>query len=112
MKIKKNDVVKIIRGKNRGKKGKILKIFPKKKKIIIEGVNLSVKHVKPKKERETGQRIQFPAPMDISKVMLICPHCNKPVRVSYKIISKTGDKKRKKGRKKRRRKSETGYGEE
>jgi len=98
MKIKKNDSVKVIKGKDKGKKGKVLKVFPKEGKIIVEGINLLVKHVRPKKEREKGQRIQFPAAMDISKVMLVCPRCNKTTRVGYKVVPKTETKKRKKVR--------------
>jgi len=100
MKIKKGDLVKILKGKDRGKKGKILEVFAKERKVIVEGINLLVKHVKPRREREKGQRIQFPAPMDVSKVMLICPRCNKPTRVGYKIIYQQieGKKKRKKVR--------------
>jgi len=86
MRIKKGDKVKIIAGKDKGKEGKILKVFPEKRKVIVEGLNLLIKHVKPRRAGEKGQRIQFPAPLDISNVMLVCPKCNKPTRVGYKIL--------------------------
>lgn len=86
MKIKKGDKVKIIAGKDRGKEGKILQVLPDKKKVIVEGINLLIKHVKPRRAGEKGQRIQFPAPLSISNVMLVCPKCSKPVRVGYKIL--------------------------
>jgi len=86
MKIKKNDIIKVLIGKDKGKTGKVLKALPRQNKVIIEGINLLVKHVRPKKEREKGQTVRFPAPMDVSKVMLVCPHCNKPVRVGYKVL--------------------------
>lgn len=87
MKIKKGDIVLVISGKNKGKKGKILRAFPKERKILIEGVNLMKKHQKPRKTGEKGQIIQKPAPIDISNVKMICPKCNKAVRLGYKIVN-------------------------
>lgn len=86
MKIKKGDKVKIISGKDRGKEGKILQVLRDKNKVVVEGLNLLIKHVRPRRAGEKGQRIQFPAPLDISNVMLICPKCNKQIRVGYKIL--------------------------
>ena len=90
MKIKKGDTVLVVLGKNRRKKGKILKAFPKERKVLIEGVNLIKKHQKPKKTGEKGQIIEKPSPINISNVKLICSNCNKATRVGYKIV---GDKK-------------------
>jgi len=87
MKIKKDDTVLIISGKYRGKKGKVLRTFPKEKKILVEGVNLVKKHQKPRRTEEKGQIIELPKPIDISNAKLICPKCTKPTRVGYKIIS-------------------------
>jgi len=86
MKIKKGDTVLVILGKNRGKKGKILKAFPKERKVLIDGVNLIKKHQKPKKTGEKGQIIEKPSPINISNVKLICSKCNKTTRVGYKIV--------------------------
>ncbi len=86
MKIKKGDKVKIIAGKDKGKEGKVLQVMPDKEKVVVEGLNLLIKHVKPRRAGEKGQRIQFPAPFHISNVMLVCPKCNKPTRVGYKIL--------------------------
>lgn len=86
MKIKKNDKVKIIAGKDKGKEGKIIQILPKENLIVVEGLNLLVKHIKGAKERP-GQKIKFPCPLNASKVMLICPHCNKSVRVGFKSLN-------------------------
>jgi len=86
MKIKKGDIVLVISGKNKGKKGKILRAFPKESKVLIEGVNLMKKHQKPRKTGEKGQIIQKPAPIDISNVKMICPKCSKAVRLGYKIV--------------------------
>ena len=86
MKIRKGDTVKIMQGKDRGKKGKVLQVFIKSNKLTIEGLNLKIKHTRPKKEGEKGQTVQFPGLMNAGNVILICPKCNKPTRVGYKIL--------------------------
>lgn len=84
MKIKKGDTVVVISGKWRGKTGKVLKVFPKAMKAIVEGVNLVKKHQRPRREGEKGQIIEVSAPIFISKIKLICPHCKKAARVGFK----------------------------
>ena len=91
MKIKKNDTVLIIAGRDRNKKGKVIKVFPKKNKIVVEGVNILKKHTRPSKKNPKGGIVEFAAPIDVSNAMLICPHCNKPTRVG-KILLKDGTK--------------------
>ena len=91
MKIKRNDTVKILIGKDKGKTGKVLKVLQSSKskdknKVVIEGLNLRYKHVRPKRSGEKGQRIMFPFAINISNVALVCPKCNKPTRVSYKVL--------------------------
>jgi len=90
MKIHKGDTVLIISGKDRGKKGKVTKALPGEGKIVVEGVNLRKKHVKPKKSGEKGQIVAIPGPMDASNVKLICSKCGQAARIGYK---KEGDKK-------------------
>jgi large subunit ribosomal protein L24 len=85
MNIKKGDKVKILSGKDKGKTGKVIQIFNKKNRITVEGLNLLFKNMKPKKQGEKGQRIQFPAPIQVSNVILICTKCGKAVRVGYKV---------------------------
>lgn len=85
MKILKNDTVKITAGKDKGKNGKVLKVFPKKNKILIDGLNLFKKHVKPKKQNQKGEIILVPRPLDVSKVMIICSSCQKATRIGYRI---------------------------
>jgi len=85
MKIKKNDIVKMNNGKDKGKTGKVLTVFPADSKIMVEGLNLVKKHRRPRKEREKGQRIEMPRRVAVSSVMLVCPKCGKAVRVGYKI---------------------------
>lgn len=88
MKIKKEDTVQIIKGKDRGKKGKVLQIFNNENKLVVEDVNKLYKHLKQRKGKEKGERIEFNAPLSASNVMIVCSKCNKPVRVSYKIENK------------------------
>ena len=86
MKIKKDDKVIILSGKDKGKKGKVLKAIPRDSKVIVESVNIVKKHQRPKKQGEKGQKIEVASPIDVSKVMLICPKCGKDTRVGYKIL--------------------------
>lgn len=88
MKIRKNDTVLIISGKDRGKRGKVLDVFPKEERLVVEGVNLRKKHVKPKKSGEKGQVVELPGLLSSSNVKLVCPKCSEPARVGYKIIEK------------------------
>ncbi|MCK4781977.1 50S ribosomal protein L24 [Candidatus Parcubacteria bacterium] len=88
MKIHKNDIVLIISGKDKGKKDKILRVFPKQRKVLIEGVNIRKKHTRPKKQGEKGQIVEAPAPISVSNIKLICPKCGKAVRVGYIIEAK------------------------
>ncbi len=88
MKIKKGDQVIILRGKDKNKIGKVLKVLPKLNKLIVEKVNIVVKHIKPRKEGQKGERILIAKPFPASKAKLICHKCKKPTRVGYKIINK------------------------
>jgi large subunit ribosomal protein L24 len=86
MKIKKGDKVQIISGKDKGKTGKVLQVFASRNKASVEGLNLLIKHMRPKRQGQKGQRIEFPAPLSISNLMLVCPKCGKPSRVGYKYV--------------------------
>jgi len=86
MKIRKDDKVIILSGKDKGKKGKVLKAIPRDGRVIVENVNIVKKHQRPKKQGEKGQRIEVASPIDVSKVMLICPKCGKNTRVGYKVL--------------------------
>ncbi len=88
MKIHKNDQVLIISGKDRGRKGKVMEVLPKQGKVLVEGINLKKKHVKPKKSGEKGQIVEMPALFDVSNVKLVCKHCGKAAKVGYKIEGK------------------------
>lgn len=93
MKIKKGDKVQIQTGKDQGKEGKVLQISLKKNKVVVEGLNLLVKNVRAKKQGEKGQQVKFPAMINLSNVMLVCPKCSKPTRVGFRLADQEGDKK-------------------
>ena len=87
MKIKKDDNVLVIKGKDKGKKGKVRFVYPKHERIMVEGLNFIKKHTKAVRQaRQTGI-IEREAPMHVSDVMLFCSKCNKPARVGYKLLA-------------------------
>jgi len=86
MKIKKEDTVLVIAGKDKGKKGKVRQIMPKGNVLIIEGVNIIKRHMKPRGQARQAGIIEREAPLQISNVMLLCPKFNKPVRIQSKIL--------------------------
>lgn len=77
----------VISGKDRGRTGKILDVFPKERKIVVEGMNIHKKHTKARRQGQKGQRIEVPAPLDSSNAKIICPKCVKAVRVGYKVTA-------------------------
>ena len=85
MKIKSDDTVLIIAGKDKGKKGKVVNVLPKEGKIIVEGVNIKKKSMRAKKSGEKGQIVEIVAPFNVSNAKLLCPKCKKPVRIGYKV---------------------------
>ncbi|MBD3300282.1 MAG: 50S ribosomal protein L24 [Candidatus Moranbacteria bacterium] len=93
MKIKKGDQVIIISGKDKGFKGEVIQIMPKKGRLIVDGANLIKKHIKNPNKKEKGQRIEMPAAIDASNVQLYCGKCKKGVQTGAKT-TKEGSKKR------------------
>ncbi|MBI2439102.1 MAG: 50S ribosomal protein L24 [Candidatus Moranbacteria bacterium] len=83
MKIKKNDQVEIIAGKDRGKRGEVLRVFPGLEKVIVKGANVMKRHIRSRRDGEKGQRVEKEMPIHVSNVMLVCPHTDKPTRVGY-----------------------------
>ncbi|MEK7664331.1 MAG: 50S ribosomal protein L24 [Patescibacteria group bacterium] len=86
MKIKKGDNILVISGKDVGKTAKILKSLPREGKVLVEGVNLGSRHLRPKRQGEKGQVVKIPMPLDASNVKFICPKCGKATRLGYKIV--------------------------
>ena len=90
MDIRKNDTVVVLSGKDKGKEGKILSVDPTDSKVIVEGVNKAKRHTKPRKQGDPGGIISKETPIYASKVMRVCPKCNKPTRVSHLIKKGVG----------------------
>lgn len=89
MKIRKGDQVHILSGKDRGKRGVVLAVLPEAERVIVEGVNLVKRHRKPKSNTEKGERVEKPAPLHVSKVMLVDATTGKPTRVGFVFEGKT-----------------------
>ena len=85
MKIKKGDTVYVLSGNDKGKKGEVLEIIPKTEKVIVKGVNVRKKHIKPKKQGEEGGIIPIECAINSSKLSVVCQKCSKPTRIGYEI---------------------------
>ena len=86
--VKSGDMVTVINGKDRGARGKVLQVSPSERKVIVEGVNIVTKHVKPKKMDEQGGLVKAESALYADKVQLICPKCGRPTRTGSKINAK------------------------
>lgn len=84
--VRKGDTVLVIRGKDVGKKGKVLRVLPAEGRVIVEGVNIVKRHTRPTREIPQGGIIEKEAPIHSSNVMLFCNKCNKPTRVGKRIL--------------------------
>lgn len=95
MRIRKNDNVIVISGNDRGKSGKVLKVFPKTDRVIVEGINLRKRHTKPNQKNPQGGILEKEASINSSNVMVVDPKSGEPTRIGSKIIldEKTGKKK-------------------
>ncbi len=86
LKIKKNDKVIVISGKEKGKDGRVLAVMPKKERVLVERVNMIKRHMKPSRRYTQGGIIEKEGPLHISKVMLVCPRCQTPTRTASRIL--------------------------
>lgn len=93
MKIKTGDKVRVLTGKDKGKQGNVLQVFPVLQRVVVEGVNVMTKHLR-KTGQRAGQKIQFPSPVHVSNVELISAKSGKSGRVAYKLIEQEGIKKK------------------
>ena len=84
--IKKNDKVQIISGDEKGKKGRVLSMLSKDDRIIVEGINMIKRHMKPSKKYSQGGIIEREAAVNRSNIMLVCPKCDKPTKIGNKIL--------------------------
>jgi large subunit ribosomal protein L24 len=96
MKIRKNDIVLVIAGNARGKKGKVLKVYPDRDRLIVEGVNIMKRHSRPSQKNPQGGIVQREAPIHVSNVMLLDPKTSEPTRLGTKVVmdAATGKKRR------------------
>lgn len=96
MKIRKNDVVMVVAGNARGKSGKVLKVYPERQRIIVEGINIIKRHTRPNQKNPQGGIIQREGTIHVSNVMLLDPKTNEVTRVGMKVVKDetTGKKKR------------------
>lgn len=92
MKLKKGDNIMVIAGKDKGKQGIISRVLPKDGKIIVTGVNIAKKHLKPSRKNPRGGIVSIPAAINASNAILVCPHCGKPTRIAAKITAKTKER--------------------
>ncbi|NLC68246.1 MAG: 50S ribosomal protein L24 [Clostridiaceae bacterium] len=91
--VKVDDVVYILTGKDREKKGKVLEVDPRGRKVTVENVNMVKRHTKPRRADQPGGIVEKEAPIDSSNVMLVCPRCSRPTKVG-KAILENGQKAR------------------
>ena len=87
--IKKNDNVMMLSGKDRGKTGKVLFVFPSEGKVVVEKLNTVVRHLRARKQGQKGQIVHKERAVDASKVMLVCKGCGKPTRIGKKLVGDT-----------------------
>ena len=90
MKIKKGDTVKILSGKDRGRRGKVVRVLPPARRLIVEGANLQKKHRRSRRQDRKGEIVLLPAPISASAVQLVCPKCGKPTRIGYQFHERGG----------------------
>ena len=88
MNIIKGDTVQVMVGKDKTKQGKVLEVFPKRRAIVVEGLNIHVRFSRPKRQGEKGQRLELPGALNASKVMLVCPSCGKLTRVGHEVTDR------------------------
>ena len=85
MKVKKGDTVQVLAGNDKGKTGEVLEVIPKDSKVVVKGINVRKKHIKPRKQGEEGGIIPVECAINSSKVNVVCPKCGKSTRVEYKV---------------------------
>lgn len=90
MRIRKDDTVLVIAGKDRGKTGKVRRSFPERGRVTVEGVNIVKRHMKPRGNVRQAGIIEREQPIPVSKVMLICGKCKHPIRVGHRVLESGG----------------------
>lgn len=89
MKVKKGDTVLVRSGKDKNKQGKIIRVDQSGGNVVVEGLNIRIKHRRPRRQGEKGSRVEVASPLPASRVMVVCPKCGKPARIGYMIQGDT-----------------------
>jgi len=92
-KIRKGDIVQVTKGKDKGKKGKVINVFSATKRALVEGINLAKKHKRQTRQDQQGGIVSIEMPIAVANIMLVCKNCNRPSRIGF-IISQDGAKSR------------------
>lgn len=95
LKVKRNDLVQVLRGKDRNRRGRVIRVIPDEGRVVVEGINIVKKHVRPRPGLRQAGIVEMEAPIHISKVMLVCPKCNRPTRVGFRFLQEAAGKPRK-----------------
>jgi large subunit ribosomal protein L24 len=85
-KVKKNDTVQVLAGRDRGKRGKVTRVITKDERVVVEGVNIRKRHTKAQRPGEQAGIVEFPAPLAASNVNVVCPKCDRPTRVGFRVL--------------------------
>lgn len=85
--IRKNDNVEVITGKEKGRRGRVIKVMPKTRRLMVENVSLAKKHTRPTKDNPQGGIVKKELTLDMSNVMLVCNKCDEPRRIAHKMVS-------------------------
>jgi large subunit ribosomal protein L24 len=85
-KIRKGDTVLLMKGRDRGKQGRVQRLLVKEGRVVVEGVNMAVRHVRPRPGVSQAGRVSIEASIHLANVRVLCPHCNKPARVGFSLL--------------------------
>lgn len=85
MKLKKGDTIVVTTGKDKGRKGNIERVYPKEERVLVPAVNMYKRHLKKRDEKRPGGIIDFPRPLPVGNIALLCPKCGKPTRIGYVV---------------------------
>ena len=86
-KVRKNDTVQVLAGREKGKRGKVSRVLAKDDRVVVDGLNLRKRHTRPRRPGEQAGIVEFPAPLHVSDVAVVCPKCGKGTRVGFRILT-------------------------
>jgi len=86
-KVRKNDTVRVLAGRDKGKQGKVTRVLPKEERVVVEGVNIRKRHARARRPGEQAGIVEFPAPLHVSNVAVVCAKCGRPTRVGFRVLA-------------------------